>query len=254
VAIYSLAYKIASVLKLVIVDSIKMAVIPVAMQKIDSPDSNKFFSKTLLYSSFVVMLGIIGISLFSFEIIKFITGSKEYWSSFYVVPLLSLSVFFLNMRETCSWGLIITKKTRIMGMNAVAAGILNIVLNILLIPKWNITGAALATVATQFIYWTLNYYFSQKEYSIPYEVWKVALLFLVGGVLSFSGLLMTNLEFLPRFLIKTACLISFPFLLNFFNFYEPVEIEAIKGFVRKWSDVRMLKENLMSLKDIKDED
>ena len=95
VAVYALAYKISSVLKLVIVDSIKMAITPLAMQKINSSDNQRFYSKTFLYSSFVLMLGIIAISLFSFEIIKLITGTKEYWSSYFVVPLLSLSVFFL---------------------------------------------------------------------------------------------------------------------------------------------------------------
>lgn len=253
VAIYALAYKISSVLKLVIVDSIKMAITPMAMQKINSTDNKRFYSKTLLYSSYVLMLGIITISLFSFEIIKLITGTKEYWSSYSVVPLLCLSVFFLNMRETSSYGLIITKKTRIIGINVVAASILNILLNILLIPKWNIIGAALATIITQFIYWFLNYYFSQKEYFIPYEIRKLWMLFFLGGVISFSGLLMTNLNLLPRVIIKSACLVSFPFLLYLLNFYEPVELQSIKGFIIKWSNFRKFRENISSLKGIKDD-
>jgi O-antigen/teichoic acid export membrane protein len=61
VAIYALAYKISSVLKLVIVDSIKMAITPIVLQKINVPDNQRFYSKTLLYSSFVLMLGIITI-------------------------------------------------------------------------------------------------------------------------------------------------------------------------------------------------
>ncbi len=253
VAIYALAYKISSVLKLVIVDSIKMAVTPLALQKMNSPDNKQFYSKTFLYSSYVLMLGIIIISLFSFEVIKLISGSKEYWSSFYIVPMLSLSIFFLNLRETSSYALIINKKSRIIGINVVIASILNIVLNILLIPKWNITGAAFATILTQFFYWLLNYYFSQKEYRIPYEIKKIAILFLTGGLISFSGLLMTEIEFLPRFIIKTACFMSFPFLLYFFNFYDPAELQAIKGFVAKWKNIRKFRKNLSSLKGIKND-
>ena len=172
VAIYTLAYKISSVLKLVVVDSIKMAVTPLVLQKMEAPDNKRFYSKTLLYSSYVLMLGIIVISLFSYEIIKLITGSKEYWESFYVVPLLSLSVFFLNLRETSSYALIIKKKTRIIGLIVVFSCILNVALNILLIPKLDILGAALATLITQLCYWLMNFYFSQKEYYIPYELGK----------------------------------------------------------------------------------
>lgn len=247
VAIYTLAYKISSVLKLVIVDSIKMAVTPLVLQKMESPDNKRFYSKTLLYSSFVLMLGILVISLFSFEVIKLITGSKEYWQSFYIVPLLSLSVFFLNLRETSSYGLIINKKTRIIGINVVISCILNLILNILLIPRLDILGAALATIVTQLCYWLMNFYFSQKELFIPYELRKITLLFLTGGLLSFSGLLMTDLPLIIRILIKTGCLAAFPFILYFFGFYEQAELQAIKGFITKWMNIKNLRRNMQSL-------
>ncbi len=246
VAIYSMAYKISSVLKLVVVDSIKMAITPMVMKKMNSPD-NRFYSKTLLYSSFVLMLGIISLSLFSYEIIKAISRSAEFWIAFIVVPILSLSVFFTNMRETSTYGLIIKKKTGIVGFIVVVSSVLNIILNIILIPRWNITGAAIATIITQFFYWLLNYYFSQKEYYIPYELKKVSLIFLCGGILSFAGLLINDMQVVSRLVIKTACVISFPIILYLFNFYEPVELQAIKGFISKWSDLRNLRNNIISL-------
>jgi hypothetical protein len=53
--------------------------------------------------------------------------------------------------------------------------------------------------------------------------------------------------------LKTAGVISFPFILYLFNFYETVELQAIRGFVKKWSKVRELHKNLGSLKGISDE-
>jgi O-antigen/teichoic acid export membrane protein len=247
VAIYAMAYKVASVLKLVIVDSIKMAITPMVLQKINSPDNKRFYSKTCLYSSFVLMLGIITISLFSYEIIKVISGSTEFWSAFVVVPLLSLSVFFTNMRETSTYGLIINKKTRIVGFNVVVISILNILLNIILIPRWNIIGAATATIITQLIYWLLNYYYSQKEYYIPYEIKKIAVMFICGALLSFVGLLINEFQIIPRLLIKSGCIIGFPFILYLFKFYEPAELQLAKGFVAKWSKISNLRDNLKSL-------
>lgn len=248
VAIYTLAYKISSVLKLVIVDSVKMALTPMVFQKMNSPDNKRFYSKTMLYSSYVLMLGIITISLFSFEIIRLISRSTEFWSAFMVVPILSLSVFFVNMRETTSYGLIINKKTQIFGMNVVISSVLNILLNILLIPKWNITGAAIATAITQLTYWALNYYFSQKEFPIPYEKRKAAIMFLTGALLSFAGMFLNDMSLIPRLAIKTLCVLSFPFLLYLFNFYEPVELQSIRGFILKWSDLRNLGKNFRSPK------
>lgn len=250
VAIYSLAYKISSVLKLVIVDSIKMAITPIALQKMNSPDNKRFYSKALLYSSYVLMIGIIGISVFSYEAIKVISRSTQFWGAFIVVPLLSLSVFFHNLREISTYGLIIKKKTNIIGVIVVVSSILNILLNILLIPRWNIIGAAFATIITQFIYLGICYYFSQKEYFIPYEKSKVAVMFLCGAILSFAGLLVNGIPLAPRLIIKTVCVISFPFILKLFNFYEPVELQAIRGFVTKWSDLKNFRNNLKSLKGL----
>lgn len=251
VAIYTLAYKISSVLKLVIVDSIKMALTPMIYQKIDTPDNKRYYSKVMLYSSYILMLGIIFISLFSYEIIKLIAKSTEFWGAYIVVPVLSLSVFFMNMRETTSYGLIIKKKTSIIGINVVIATVLNILLNIILIPEWNILGAACATIITQIIYWLLNFYFSQKEYPIPYETRKIVIMFLTGAILSFASLLLVNVHLIPRLIIKTACIISFPFVLYLLNFYEIVELQVIRGFIKKWSDLKSLPRNLKSLKDIK---
>jgi O-antigen/teichoic acid export membrane protein len=250
VAIYSLAFKISSVLKLVIVDSIKMAVSPRIIQKIDAPDSKRFYSKTNLYSSFVLMIGVITVSLFSYEAIKVITRSTAFWGAHVVVPLLAISVFFVNMRETTIWGLIIQKKTWIMGFIVIFSTVLNIILNILLIPRFNVIGAAAATIITNIIYWSACYYYSQKVLFVPYELRKVLIIFIIGTLLSFSGALFNDMQLLPRLIFKSAALLSFPFILYLFNFYEPSELQAIKGFAAKWSNLRKLGENLRSLRNI----
>ena len=168
-------------------------------------------------------------------------------------PVLSLSVFFVNMKEVTVYGLHIAKKTRIIGIIVVFSTIMSLVLNILLIPIWDIAGAAVATLLSQFIYWYACYYYSQKVFFVPYEIRKIITLLITGSVLSFSSLLINGMDLLPRMIIKTICLVSFPFILYLFNFYEPVELQAIRGFINKWSKMNNFKSNLQSLKGISDE-
>lgn len=253
VAIYTMAYKIASVLKLVIVDSIKMALTPLALKKMNTTDNHLFYKKSMLYSSYVLMLGIITISLFSYEILKIIAKSASFWSAWMVVPILALSVFFVNMRETTSYGLLIKRNSKVIGINVVIATVLNIVLNILLIPVWNVFGTAIATLLTQIVYWQLNYHFSQKEYFIPYELRKITMMFVTGTILSFAGLVLNEINLVPRLLLKLLCIAVFPLILYLLNFYEQAELQALKGLVRKWSDIRKLGENLRSLRDTEEE-
>lgn len=253
VAIYTLAVKISSVLKLVIVDSIKMSISPLMIRKIDSPDNKRFYSKVLLYSSFVLMLGIIAVSLFSLELIKVITKSSEYWEAYFIIPVLCISVYFVNLRDVTTWGLFISKKTKIIGSLVIIAGIITLLFNIMLVPLWGITGAALATLLSQVIYWYMIHYFSQREYFIPYEYRKVVLIMVVGSILAFSGLFMEDLSLALRLILKTIITLSFPFILYTLNFYENVELKVISGFARKWSDLKNIRENIKSLKGIQDE-
>jgi len=253
VALYTLAFKITSVLKLVIVDSVKLALGPMMFKKIDAPDNKRFYSKALLYSSYVLMFAVIAVSLFSLEIIMLIARSKEFRDAVVLIPVLSLSIFFINMKEITVYGLHIAKKTKIIGVIVVLATISSLMINLLLIPLWDMTGAAVATLLSQFIYLIACYYFSQKAFFIPYETRKILIMFLTGAALSFSSLIFNEMNLLPRLLFKTGALISFPFILFLFNFYEPVELQSIKGFIFKWANPKKLRDNLSSLKGIRDE-
>jgi O-antigen/teichoic acid export membrane protein len=253
VALYTFAFKITSVLKLVIVDSIKLAIGPMMIKRMDSPNNKRFYSKVLLYTSFVLMFTIIGVSLFSYEIIKVIAGSNKFWDAVVIIPILSLSVFFVNMKEVTVYGLHIAKKTNIIGIIVVFTSILSLALNFLLIPIWDITGASIATLIGQFIYWFSCYYFSQKVFYVPYEIRKITKMFIVGAALSFSSLLINGMDLLPRLIIKTVSLLSFPFILYLFRFYEPIELQSIRGIITKWSKIKNFRYNLNSLKGISDE-
>jgi O-antigen/teichoic acid export membrane protein len=253
VALYTLAFKITSVLKLVLVDSIKLALGPMMIKRINSPDNKRFYSKVLLYSSYILMFAIVGVSLFSFEIIKVLAKSKDFWGAVIIIPVLSLSIFFVNMKEVTVYGLHIAKKTRIIGIIVVFSTILSLVLNFLLIPIWDITGAALATLLSQAIYWYSCYYYSQKVFFVPYEIRKIFVMLLTGAILSFSSLFINGMDLLPRIILKTVCFVSFPFILYLFNFYELVELQSIRGFISKWSKIKNFKMNLLSLKGITDE-
>jgi O-antigen/teichoic acid export membrane protein len=252
VALYTLAFKITSVLKLVIVDSMKLALVPMMLKKIGSPDIKRFYAKVLLYSSYVLMFAIIGISLFSFEIIKVIAKSNQYWEAVVIIPFLALSVVFVNMKDVAIYGLHVVKKTRIIGIIVVFSTLSGLGLNFLLIPLWDITGAAIATLLTQFIFFMICYYYSQKAFFVPYEVRKIFVLVLTGAVLSFSCIFLNKLGLFPRLILKSLFLFSFPFILYLFRFYEPIELQSIKGFITKWSDLKKLSTNLKTLKGISD--
>jgi O-antigen/teichoic acid export membrane protein len=253
VALYTLAFKIASVLKLVLVDSIKQSILPAFLKKMDSPDNKRFYSKILLYTSFVVMFAVVGLSMFSFEITKVISKSKQFWDAVAIIPVLGLSFFFVNMKEVVVYGLHIAKKSRVISMIVVAATILNLILNMILIPVWDIKGAAVATILSQVFYWFVCYYYAQKAFFIPYETRKLFVLFITGTLFTFSSLFLNGFHLGARLGVKSFLVIIFPFFLGLFGFYDKVEIQSIKGFVNKWSNLKNFRSNIKSLRNIGDD-
>ena len=111
VGLYSLGYKVSSILKVFVIGSVSMALTPLIFRKINDKDNARFYSKSMTYYGFGMMFCIIGVSLFSKEAIKVFTSSTEYWSSFSVIPLLAFSLYFVALKDVAVTGLHITKKT-----------------------------------------------------------------------------------------------------------------------------------------------
>jgi O-antigen/teichoic acid export membrane protein len=132
-----------------------------------------------------------------------------------------------------SIGLLITKKTAVIAITMVISTILNIILNIALIPSLNIYGAALATTISQFFFFIVIYRYSQKHYPIPYEIRRIGVMILVFVCLAGVSLLTSDLGLIFRLPLKVILIGSFPVILLYLNYYEDIETTRIKQLWNK---------------------
>jgi len=121
---------------------------------------------------------------------------------------------------------------------------LDIGLNILMVPFLGYMGAAIATFIAQTLYFVMIYYYAQKCYPIPYELGKVFKILLTGIAIYFISTLTADVVLWLRLIIKSLLIISYPFLLYLFAFYEPVELQRIREFWTKWKNPIALPGNL----------
>lgn len=247
VGFYSLGYKVASVIKVLIIGSVSMALTPVVFRKIEDDDSHRFYKKAMTYYGFGMMICIMAVSMFSIEILKVFTGSTLYWSSFTVIPILAFSLYFVALKDIVTTGLHITKKTSRISLMTTVVSVLNLGLNILMIPILGAEGAALASLLSQFMYFLGLYYFSNKLYPINFEWNKVILMFALGIILVYTALLTNDLSLTIRLLVKTSALLSFPFILYLFNFYEEIELHHISNIWKDWRNPTRWKSNIKRL-------
>ncbi len=245
--IYSLGLRLANTLKLVLTDSVMAAVAPVRMQKLNDPDNHRFFSKILTYTSFIGIIFLLLLSLFSLEAIKVITSTTEYWKASGIIGILSFSFLFSMVRVNLTTGLTLTKQSKIMGTLTFVTAALNIALNVALIPTWGMYGAAMATLVSQLLFTILTYFTAQKAYHIPYEIRKIGLAIGLAAIIVFVGIQLEEMHVALRLAIKMSLFIGFPFLLVVVGFYEKVELETLKSILQSWRHPGKLKENLTRL-------
>lgn len=243
--IYAIGLRLANTLKIVISNSVSSALAPLKMKKMNEKNNQRFYSKMLTYTTFLFAISLLALSLFSLEILQIFTHSPEYWLANYIIPILSLAFLFGFMRTTIKIGLVIKKKTKIMGTFVFLTALLNLVLNYLLIPVLGIYGAALATMISQLLYLFSIFRYSQKVYPINYEWRKIFLLIIIALVLIVAGFFLNNITIWVRVPAKIIMLVAFPFILFLFNFYEKIELENIKHIFKDWRHPKLLAKNFI---------
>lgn len=113
----------------------------------------------------LILLGVpisVGIFILAPQIIHFIFGPR-YENSIAVLQIFALSISFVFARDPLGLGLAVTGKIKtLMWLNA-SFLVLNIILNILLIPFYAEIGAAIASVICIFLSLLASYYILNKE-------------------------------------------------------------------------------------------
>jgi O-antigen/teichoic acid export membrane protein len=130
----------------------------------------------LLYLWGTCLLSVL-LSLFSREILGVVT-TNAYLGADRVIYILSFNYVLIGLNYIAVLGSTIMKSIKPYGIAILAAGILAILLNFLLVPRYGKEGAAMATLLSQLFVPVFVFYRSQKDYPIPYRFGTGALIFI----------------------------------------------------------------------------
>ncbi|WP_169833700.1 flippase [Caldithrix abyssi] len=213
VGIYSFAFKISNSIKVFIGQSISWALTPVMYKMMSSKDNVRFYSKTLTYFTFILILFVFILSLYAKELIVLISRSEQYYPAYQIVPIISFAILFGLLRNITAIGINIKKKTKITALVITFVAILNIGLNILLVPSYKAMGASVATLISQILAFVLITRYSQKLYPVTYEFYKVAAIILISAGLITISFFWNEYSLLIRLTFKSVLLVLFPILL-----------------------------------------
>jgi O-antigen/teichoic acid export membrane protein len=180
--IFANIFRIALLITIMI-QAFRMAAEPFFFNKSKDENATRVYARVMKF--FVIaccfMFLFIGLFLDIFKWI-FLTFANPQWTEgLGIVPLLALGNIFLGIYYNLSIWYKLTNRNMIGAFITLLGAVITIVLNILLIPLFHYTGAAIATFCCYFAMMVTSYLLGQKYYPVPYAVKKLPCIYWIGS-------------------------------------------------------------------------
>jgi O-antigen/teichoic acid export membrane protein len=243
--IYSINYKLG-IPMMMMVSVFEYAWKPFYLSHHKDKDAKQLFARILTYFTLACAIVFLVTSFYIQFVVKiqFIGGkliNPDYWSGMSIIPLILGGYFFNGLYTNFTAGVFIEKKTKYMLYSNGTGALINLGLNLLLIPVIGYRGAAIATIVAYMFSAAMMFYFSRKIYPINYE-WNR-----LFSVISMTVLIYFFIEqFTPKsnllvaLIIRTLTLILFVLILRIFGFFTKGELVTVKKMLRSRNNNKSL--------------
>jgi len=188
VGLFGIGYRIASLPQLVLV-GFQTSITPLIYATHRDPTTPAELARIFRIFSAVALTLWLFLGLFAHDIVTVVT-TPEYYGAASVVPLIAPAVLFAGAYVFMP-GPAITKRTSQIAAINISGGVLNLFLNLGLIPILGIPGAATATLISSATTFSLNVIASQRAYPVPHE-WRalVTATVIVGAIVAMGWILL----------------------------------------------------------------
>jgi O-antigen/teichoic acid export membrane protein len=176
VGLYGIAFRFASLVHLFLF-GLQNGVTPLIVNHYREPDAPAKVEQILRYYLILTAMIVLGLALFSKEILVLFT-SPDYYQAWIPISLLAFALFLSNAYFLAP-GLSLRKKTSIIAFISIGCALANLIMNLVLIPAYHIVGAAIATGISSGLMMGLYFWFNQKYFPLPMKVGR----YLVYGLL-----------------------------------------------------------------------
>jgi O-antigen/teichoic acid export membrane protein len=226
VGVYSLGQKISQV-AIILIKAFHLACVPIMFSLVAREDARRIFSGIFTYFIFVLSAFVLALCLYSKELVLLLSNAA-YLEAYKVIPVMAVSAIGYGAYLYFVTGLSIAKKVINQPVILAVIAAVNIPLNIALIKRTGMMGAALATFLTYVILVGCTYFFAQRHYRIEYENKRLIKIFLNFAVI-YSASILIRLGFpaANAWLFNPFLLAMFFILLYVTGFFKRSEIDFL---------------------------
>jgi O-antigen/teichoic acid export membrane protein len=148
---------------------------------------------------------VVALSLYSPELLRLFTP-VSYWPASRVVLPLASGLVLYESYYIFSIGFQVVKNMGRLPTITIVPSVASLVLNLLLIPRWGMLGAAYATLASYFLMAILAWRFCEQVYPVRYEWRRIFLLVVISGAVLVAGWPVGRFDLVSSILVKSLLL------------------------------------------------
>lgn len=173
VGLYGIGARFVNLLN-VVINGIATAYTTFAFESKDDGDASVKYYYIFNIVSALLMLISFTISMFSKEIVAIMTD-HAYYSSYVIIRDMMFGQVLYAMTTIVSYGIMFKKKSIYSLISVSVGAAINILLNMIFIPRYGLNAAAMTTLIGYLINLMVSYYFSEKFYPCNYGMKKTAI-------------------------------------------------------------------------------
>lgn len=207
--IYSAAYKIPTLL-LLVTTLLNQAWQMSAIENKDQKDLPDFYTRIYGAYSSVLFMGAAGLIM----IVKPLTyllvdndPAKNYVYAYHYTPILIIAMIFQCLCQFMSSIYSVRKKSMNSMLTSLVAAAVNIVLNILLIPRYGVYGAAVATAASYFACFMVRIFDARSYVKFNVSWFKMIVNMVVVGYMAIVAILEPKMTYLQLIVLFIAVVV-----------------------------------------------
>ncbi|HZU82851.1 MAG TPA: polysaccharide biosynthesis C-terminal domain-containing protein, partial [Polyangiaceae bacterium] len=192
----------------------------------DDDEAKRAYAYVLTYVLFATCWLALALGLLSPWIVHVLSSSPSFYPASRVVTLLAFSIAAYAGYTVVAIGIGRARRTQFNWVVTGAAAVLNIVLNVLLIPSHGMMGAAIATVAAYAAMFAAMTWNAQRVFPVRYQWRRVASVIGVSaGLAALGKALHVGLP------LAILLALGFPLALAPLGFYLPVERRRLRALL-----------------------
>ena len=217
------------------VSIIDVVLIPIISRLYDEgniDEVKKYLEYTYKYLLFFTVPAVFGLSIFSRQILSIMTTSEIATNGWFVIPIISVSAVLAITHTVFDKALHLVKKTKGIGITISLAAVVNIILNLVLIPFMGILGACIATLISYLFSASFMMFLSRREFR--FRIDSIFLMKSIGASLSMAliGWLWQPKGIVNLIMSILVCASLYLLYMQLLNAFTREEKAFIKGFFR----------------------